>query len=63
MPKHNYNKNRDILHFGKKYSELQVQIDSAMVKNQWGRTEVVYELMKLAIAKNDSRFVDSDIAS
>ena len=63
MQKHNYNKNRDILHFGKKYADLQLQINNAMLNNNWCRTEVVNELMKLAISQNDSRFVYSNTAS
>ena len=55
----NYQATRDILHFGKKYGHLQIQIDEAMVRNGWYRTQVVDELMKLAIATNDSRFINS----
>jgi hypothetical protein len=54
----NYHATRDILHFGKKYGHLQVQIDEAMVRNDWFRTQVVDELMKLAVAANDPRFIN-----
>jgi hypothetical protein len=63
MSNNNYTNIRDMLHFGNKYAELKPFIDSAMVRNKWGRTHTVYELMKLAISQNDSRFIDSDIAS
>jgi hypothetical protein len=55
----NYQSCRDILHFGKKYKHLQIQIDEAMVRNDWFRTQVVDELMKLAVATNDNRFISS----
>jgi hypothetical protein len=62
MSNNNYTTTQDILHFGSKYAELKPFLDTAMSRNKWGRTHTVYELMKLAISQNDSRFVDSDIA-